>query len=51
MVYVLNNIYGNKADFGHMPKGFKTPKLSNITRREARTSWLVTSEAVIKQVA
>jgi len=41
---VLMDIYGNKADFSHMPKGFKTPKLSNCKRIKARTSWMVTAE-------
>lgn len=38
MVYVIN---GEKADFRHLPKGFKTPKLCNCKRITARTSQMV----------
>lgn len=38
---VLMDISGKKADFSHMPKGFKTPKLANCTRLGARSSWMV----------
>ena len=37
---VLLNIFGEKVDFGNMPKGFKTPKLSNCKRVLARKSCL-----------
>ena len=42
---ILMDIYGNKIDFSEMPRGFKTPKLSNCKRITARTSemlWAVT---------
>lgn len=39
---ILMDISGNKIDFSAMPKGFKTPKLSNIKRISARKSVLVT---------
>ena len=37
---ILMNIDGNKVDFSSMPKGLKTPKLSNCTRVLARRSCL-----------
>lgn len=36
------NIFGEKADFSGMPKGLKTPKLSNCERLTARRSCLWT---------
>ncbi len=38
---VLMNIEGKKVDFSKMPKGLKTPKLSNCYRLTARTSILI----------
>lgn len=38
---VLMNIYGEKADFSHLPRGLKTPKLSNCKRITARTSQML----------
>src|SRR5574344_335126 len=38
----LSDIDGNKADFSHMPKGWKTPKLENCKRIQARESVLCT---------
>lgn len=38
---ILMNINGEKADFRHLPKGFKTPKLCNCKRITARTSQMV----------
>ena len=38
---ILMDIEGNKIDFSHMPKGMKTPKLSNCKRVTARTSQMV----------
>jgi len=38
---ILMDIEGNKIDFSFMPKGMKTPKLSNCTRISARDSVLV----------
>lgn len=43
---ILMNINGEKADFSHFPKGFKTPKLSNCKRITARTSQMVQAEAI-----
>lgn len=37
---VLVDIFNNKIDFSHMPRGFKTPKLSNLERISARESCL-----------
>jgi hypothetical protein len=38
---ILMDIEGNKIDFSGMPKGFKTPKLSNCKRIQARNSWMI----------
>lgn len=48
---VLMNIAGNKVDFSSMPKGFKTPKLANLKRVTARSTWMVTAEALIPSIA
>lgn len=48
---VLMDIDGNKADFSQMPKGFKTPKLSNMVRLEARSTWMTTPVAVTRNTA
>lgn len=37
---VLMNVFGNKIDFSNMPRGMKTPKLSNCKRLSARKSCL-----------
>ncbi|MEF9983708.1 MAG: RNA-guided endonuclease IscB [Oscillospiraceae bacterium] len=47
---ILMDIQGNKIDFSKFPKGFKTPKLSNCKRIEARKSWIM-SEQVIQNIA
>ena len=36
----IMNVFGEKLDFRSMPKGFKTPKLSNCKRLSARRSCL-----------
>lgn len=38
---ILMDIDGNKADFSAMPKGYKTPKLSNCKRIAARTTQMI----------
>lgn len=43
---VLMSINGEKADFSHLPRGFKTPKLSNCKRVTARTSQMVQAVAI-----
>lgn len=43
---ILMDIEGNKIDFSHMPKGHKTPKLSNCKRITARSSWMVEQIAI-----
>lgn len=48
---ILMDIFGNKADFSKMPKGYKTPKLTNCRRLEARKSWMITAEAAIQSIA
>lgn len=44
---ILMDIEGNKIDFSSMPRGMKTPKLSNCTRISARNSVLVSTVAVV----
>ena len=43
---ILMDIDGNKADFSAMPKGWKTPKLSNCKRITARSTQMVCLVAV-----
>ena len=35
---ILMDIDGNKIDFSKMPKGYKTPKISNLKRMDVRSS-------------
>ena len=39
-VFELENIYKEKIDFSYMPRGFKTVKVSNLTRLSARNTTL-----------
>lgn len=48
---ILMDINGSKIDFSDMPKGFKTPKMVNLKRVKARSSWMVASEAVTPNTA
>lgn len=48
---ILMDIDGKKIDFSFMPKGYKTPKLVNLKRLEARSSWIVTTEEVTPNIA
>lgn len=43
---ILMDINGNKVDFSAMPKGFKTPKLSNCNRVAARTTQMIQAISV-----
>lgn len=43
---ILMDIDGNKMDFSSMPKGFKTPKLSNCKRITARSSQMIQVVAI-----
>lgn len=43
---ILMDIEGSKIDFSDMPKGWKTPKLSNCKRISARKTWMVDSLVV-----
>ena len=38
---ILMDIEGNKVDFSDMPRGWKTPKLSNCKRISARKTWMI----------
>lgn len=48
---VLMDINGCKSDFSAMPKGWKTPKIANLKRLEARSTWMVTTEVVTPNTA
>lgn len=48
---ILMDIDGNKADFSTMPKGFKTPKMVNFKRLEARSTWMITTVEVTPSIA
>lgn len=43
---ILMDIGGNKQDFSHLPKGFKTPKMSNMKRISGRKSWMVQMKSI-----
>ena len=43
---VLMDIDGNKVDFSAMPRGYKTPKLSNCKRITARSTVMTQAKAV-----
>lgn len=43
---ILMDIDGNKVDFSEMPRGFKTPKLSNCNRVSARTTQMIQTVAI-----
>ena len=44
---ILMDISGKKVDFSDAPKGYKTPKLRNMKKLQARSTWMVTEEVVI----
>lgn len=44
----LMDIHNNKIDFSFMPKGWKTPKLSNLKRISSRSSCICISQKYIK---
>ena len=48
---VLMDIFNNKIDFSFMPKGYKTPKLSNLGRVSARRSCLCISQKIAQNIA
>ena len=48
---VLMDIFNNKIDFSFMPKGYKTPKLSNCDKISARRSCLCISQKIILSIA
>ena len=47
----LMDIFNNKIDFSYMPKGYKTPKLSNLKRISSRSSTLCISQRIIVNTA
>ena len=48
---ILMDIDGKKIDFSTMPKGSKTPKMVNLKRLEARSSWMITAVEVTPNIA
>lgn len=48
---ILMDIFNKKIDFSDKPKGWKTPKLSNMTRLQARSSVLCISQRIIQNTA
>lgn len=48
---ILMDMEGNKIDFSSMPNGFKTPKMANLKRLVARSSWMVTTVADTENIA
>lgn len=48
---VLMDIFNNKIDFSFMPKGKKTPKLSNCKRISGRRSVLCTNQRITPSIA
>ena len=47
---ILMDIKGKRIDFSNMPKGFKTPKMTNLKRLEARKTWIVTEQKIILNI-
>lgn len=47
---ILMNIDGSKVDFSAMPKGCKTPKMANLKRLEATSSWMSITVVVIPNI-
>ena len=48
---ILMDIFNNKVDFGFMPKGYKTPKLSNLERISTRRSCLCICQKITQSIA
>ena len=48
---VLMDIYGNSITFQDAPRGFKTPKMSNLIRLKARSTTLCIREGLIQNTA
>ena len=48
---ILMDVDGKKIDFSAIPKGYKTPKMANLKRLKARSSWMVTAVEVTPNIA
>ena len=48
---ILMDVDGRKVDFSTMPKGFKTPKMRNLKRIGARSTWMITTVVVTPNIA
>ena len=47
---ILMDVFSSKIDFSFMPKGYKTPKLSNLERISARSSCLCISQKITQSI-
>ena len=47
---ILMDIFGKKVNFDYMPKGWKTPKLSNLKRLASRKTVLCTNQKIIANI-
>ena len=43
---ILMNIHGEKINFKDAPKGFKTPKMTNLRRVGSRKSWIISQQII-----
>ena len=43
-------IFDNKIDFSYMPRGWKTPELSNLKRLASRKTELCTNQKIIVNI-
>ena len=43
---ILMDVFGNEVDFSYMPKGLKTPKLSNCKRVSSRRNYLCIKRSI-----
>lgn len=48
---ILMDIFNNKIDFSFMPKGWKTPKLSNLEKISSRRSCICISQKITPSIA
>ena len=47
---ILMDIFNNKIDFSYLPKGLKTPKMSNLIKISARGAVLCTSQKITQSI-
>ena len=44
------DIDGKKIDFSDMPKGYKIPKMVNLKRLDARSTWMIITVEDIQNI-